>query len=340
MSPFHINVLPFKLLIAYIQIYFLGYWFKDGEWRSLKTGEILKWASFGEESTYSSCATIDTIFTRNEGRFKKDQCNTKTCPVCSFNDWPSAMKLRGICKKSNIDTFYYLMNNTMMLGPTRTKLIKSNDRWEIRNKQEEMLGVADSKGISLGTNPWSVFDCSQEEISLNLQAAVEEPGNFCCDDGACVDSSLVCDNRDHCKDGSDEERCDKIFLDEKYDKSIPPEVSDNDPLDPQFFSSDINTAIEILDVTDVDQGTKTFSVFIHLDMEWRDNNMQFAYLKDNFYDNDINDTMKARLWLPLYDFAFLETIETIFKRLVVKRESEPQMSADIDDLHPIGPYHF
>ena len=71
-------------------------------------------------------------------------------------------------------------------------------------------------------------------------------------------------------------------------------------------------------------------------MEWQDNNLQFAYLKEDHYDNDINDTMKDKLWLPLYEFAFLETIETIFKRLVVKRENEPHMSADIDDLHPIG----
>ena len=35
-------------------------------------------------------------------------------------------------------------------------------------------------------------------------------------------------------------------------------------------------------------------------------------------------------------FAFLETIETIFRRLVVKKENEPEMSADIDNLHPIG----
>ena len=46
--------------------------------------------------------------------------------------------------------------------------------------------------------------------------------------------------------------------------------------------------------------------------------------------------MRARLWLPLYDFAFLETIETIFRRLVVKKEGEPKMSADMDNLHPIG----
>ena len=215
--------------------------------------------------------------------------NISTCPVCYFENWPASLKLRGVCKNANADTFYYLMNQTSLLGPSRSKIVWTNQRWEMRNKKEEVIGISTKVGIPIGTNPWSVFACSQEKMSLNLQAGVEEPGHFCCDDGACIDSSLVCDSRDHCDDGSDEARCDKVFLEEKYDKSIPPEVSDNDPLDPQFYSSDINTAIEILDVTDVDQRTKTFSVFIQLDMEWRDNNIQFAYLKDNFYDNDINN---------------------------------------------------
>ena len=228
------------------------------------------------------------------------------------------------------------MNQTNLLGPSRSKIVWTNQRWEMRNKREELIGISNKDGIPIGINPWSVFDCSQEEISLNLQAAVEEPGNFCCDDGACVDSSLVCDNRDHCEDGSDEERCDKIFLDEKYDKSIPPEVSDNNPLHPKFYRSSINTKIEILDVTDVDQTTGTFSVFLHLEMEWRDNKLKFAFLKEDYYENDVNDTMKEKLWLPKYEFAFLENLEIIFKRIVIKRENEPQLSSDIDQLYSKG----
>ena len=59
-----------------------GYWFKEGAWRSVLTGEELGWASFGPESTYSSCATVDTVFSPGMGTFKKDHCQTRTCPVC------------------------------------------------------------------------------------------------------------------------------------------------------------------------------------------------------------------------------------------------------------------
>ena len=46
------------------------------------TGEELGWASFGPESTYSSCATVDTVFSPALGTFKRDHCQTRTCPVC------------------------------------------------------------------------------------------------------------------------------------------------------------------------------------------------------------------------------------------------------------------
>ena len=41
--------------------------------------------------------------------------------MCLVRDWPSELKLRGICTDLDLDSFYYLMNNTHMLGPSRTR---------------------------------------------------------------------------------------------------------------------------------------------------------------------------------------------------------------------------
>ena len=75
---------------------------------------------------------------------------------------------------------------------------------------------------------------------------------------------------------------------------------------------------------------------MHLEMDWRDNKLKFAFLKEDYYENDVNDTMKEKLWLPKYEFAFLENLEIIFKRIVIKRENEPQLSSDIDQLYSKG----
>ena len=58
-----------------------------------------------------------------------------------------------------------------------------------------------------------------------------------------------------CQDNSDERSCEKILFGDKYDKSRPPEKSNNDILAPEFYPPEVLTSIEILDVTDVNQAT-------------------------------------------------------------------------------------
>ena len=35
---------------------------------------------------------------------------------------------------------------------------------------------------------------------LLLHRTVPQPGHFCCGDGTCISSELVCDNNQHCED--------------------------------------------------------------------------------------------------------------------------------------------
>ena len=51
-----------------------------------------------------------------------------------------------------------------------------------------------------------------ESKQLHLHQAVDQPGNFCCDDGKCIPSQFVCDSRNHCDDNSDEIQCKMLFL--------------------------------------------------------------------------------------------------------------------------------
>ena len=51
----------------------------------------------------------------------------------------------------------------------------------------------------------------------------------------------------------------------------------------------------------------TFSLFTHIDLKWFDNNLQFVYLKQNSYENIINDTLVEKIWIPSYDFAFVDS---------------------------------
>ena len=61
--------------------------------------------------------------------------------------------------------------------------------------------------LPLGFHPWyfptsACTDPGEEEVAyrtLNLHPDVEQPGNFCCDDGTCISSALVCNDFPECQ---------------------------------------------------------------------------------------------------------------------------------------------
>ena len=63
-----------------------------------------------------------------------------------------------------------------------------------------------------GTHHWyfedvECTDPGQQWRSLNLHMDVKKPENFCCHDGTCISSELVCNKFADCEDKSDEHHC-------------------------------------------------------------------------------------------------------------------------------------
>ena len=81
---------------------------------------------------------------------------------------------------------------------------------------------------------------------------MEQPGHFCCDDGACVDSELVCNNFPDCEDRSDERDCELIiFPDYKYNKHHPPVQSKNGENQPLKLFANLSV-LDIFEINEVD----------------------------------------------------------------------------------------
>ena len=53
---------------------------------------------------------------------------------------------------------------------------------------------------------------------------VDRPGKYCCGDGVCLDSEIVCDGNRNCDDGSDENKCALIQTNPLYDVGRPPHM--------------------------------------------------------------------------------------------------------------------
>lgn len=82
-------------------------------------------------------------------------------------------------------------------------------------------------GCSVGTNVFLCWYCwppdpGRDTRSLNLHLAVSQPGSFCCDDGTCIPSELVCDGDSDCSDQTDERSCEMVQLPVPYSKQAPP----------------------------------------------------------------------------------------------------------------------
>ena len=84
---------------------------------------------------------------------------------------------------------------------------------------------------------------------LNFHKYVAQPGNYCCNDGACFTSELACDGIRHCQSGEDEVNCTMIDIPEYYDKMDPPE---------KVFAN-----ISIVDVMAIDEDDSSFDVYFH-----------------------------------------------------------------------------
>ena len=152
-------------------------------------------------------------------------------------------------------------------------------RWEIqelRNNQTVAL-MNQTSDYPLGLHPWyfpddSCHDPGSPLRSLLLQQAVEVPGKFCCDYGACIDSRLVCDQNQHCDDLSDEaeELCQTVERGQHYRTNKPPRTSSKQEgrwrsVNPSIL---VDVAIEYL--MDLNEEEASMTLLFNTRLAWKD----------------------------------------------------------------------
>ena len=169
---------------------------EEGHWVNVVTGNNIEWENWDDRHPYNytnyDCVEISAGY----DKFLSFHCSTTYCPICQIWDMKT-FQLRGVCLKSKVDKYFAMVSPTYFRGYIQSDLVFSatSQRWEIFEKNNETSVLAYLKPgdspFPLGLQPWyfegkSCHDPGQEFRSLNLHLYVEQPGQFCCEDGSCI----------------------------------------------------------------------------------------------------------------------------------------------------------
>ena len=289
---------------------FLGYTDTEmeGEFVHLYTGDLMPAYTWADNQPNNldgdqDCAVIDKTVDLYDM-----SCSFLSCPVCQVERL-QVFQMSGLFEDTAVDRYYLLLevNNQhfiilprelfdlfdqdrKFLGYMASSLFWSEQelRWEIVDLRNDQV-IAFKSGnreYPIGVHQWQFRNSSIR--NLNFHRAVEEPGTFCCSDGACFDSKedfkktknrfslknlnlifflkskplkLACDNVDHCDDGGDERKCQLVHVKEDYDRTSPPfgHVLEKEVKVPESIV--IRAEITIFEILHIDDSEATFSVF-------------------------------------------------------------------------------
>ena len=317
---------------------FVGYVRKQQKWVDINHLESMTWSNFSTNYPIEAPGWDCTI-SANGMSMVNEKCDGYAfCPICQYTSSSSIIfQLSGVCLDIGVDTLYVFVNSTYLHGYINTfmKYSEENKRWEIINKRNSrvLALLNDTSLFPLGKNKWFFLESiCQENLAeyryLNLHLEVEQPGHFCCDDGYCIKSELVCDNVPHCKSKEDEQNCNMLSL-AKEETDIPPfQVKENNDI----LKTEILASVTMIEVFDISEIESTFEVYFSLELKWKDIYMTYEFLKNDEDHNfiDINKT-----WTPKIEFFQMKKhFDFGTKVLVQKNEStKPILASEVDVLN-------
>ena len=269
---------------------------------------------------------------------KDIHCNDydSMCPICELPAM-NAYQLQGVCEQSSVDQFYVLQSAKSFLGFIQTKLVwaSADKRWEIVDliTSKKLAYNNDSVGVPLGTHPWYFNDMSncndngKSYKSLNFHVAVEQPGEYCCQDGGCIDSELVCDGNEDCQDKTDEDNCKMLTNDtgDRYNKESPPRLRIFDGLTLSFPKTKVKAQVEILKIVEVNEIESWFYLTFGLTLIWKDQFLNYTFLKDT---KERNPFVTDDIWFPKIKFWEEIQIKELNKLQFVKKTGIARMAKD------------
>ena len=331
-----------SLLLGGSYIY-TGFKRNNKEWISVVTGQTMSWETwtdkFPKERPDFDCIIQDL----STGNIQDSECHYHVCPICEMTTERKNFILQGVCLESSVDSMFLMESPTEFLGYIQTTLRYSRDmsRWEIvntTNTTEVLAFMRENDKASdfpIGVNSWYFIESNctapgEEFRYLNFHLDVKQPGHFCCDDGTCIDSQLVCNEFSDCDDGTDERNCTFLNVCNTLNNTeTPPTKLNNGIIQPIV----LNAAFDVFEIFEINEVEFSFDIHFILEIQWFNKYCSFEFLKINEYENYLFKTSREKIWIPNVEFSKIRKKiygDSDNDNVIVSRNGKPRLDSNLD----------
>ena len=271
--------------------FFIGYTDEkeEGSWVSIKDGTSMTLGNNWADGYPTNNPDFNQAVYR-DGKIFDGWERKSHCPICSISK-QTLFELDNICvDEENVDKFYLMVNSSYFLGLAGTRLYKNESirAWVIETTDEskEIASLAvpegeeDGEFIPTGIHTWSysMYECNGEDHEnwgrpMNLHLNIDRPGHFCCSDGTCIDSELLCDGNEDCSDDEHDYNDRIVMKNEKRGTEASQET-------------EVLVNVSIMDLLGVSLEKSTFTVFFWIKLEWKNSNLVYKFLHEDFRQNN------------------------------------------------------
>ena len=315
---------------------------REGKWTDAVTGKPMVWLNWAPENPSNYTNKDCAFFNKTNGAFFDGFCSDVSCPVCDLPPGDQGFMMRGVCLQVPVDSLYVMKSPREFLGYIQSKILFSprSRRWEIvevHDSNNVLAFMLQNKetDFPIGIHRWNFTenctDPGKEFRTLNLHANVDQPGHFCCGDGSCIKSKLVCNHFPECEDGTDEKNCTFLHIDGYGNDSERPPI---EFVKGEIKLLDLLATFNILEVFEVNEVESTFDIYFILEIKWNDKDLNFEFLKDEEHQNFLTKDAKSKIWIPRIEFANTRKVIMASKdhEIFVQRKGSPVMDSDLDSL--------
>ena len=220
----------------------------------------------------------------------------------------SYLESSGLCGQTGFDLEY-----TMIMGENGyveyVGLMNSVIKYDLQEKSWIIKSLphpntfARSKAkftsLFIGRHTWLVSNndkCQAGEVEMSVKLSTCVEGQFTCGDGVFIDIDERCDRAKHCTDWSDELGCNTVQIPPGYlQECVPIKLGKNSTT---IIKVKTVVSFAIKDVTNIFEKEGAIGFRFTLQMEWKDNRVEFLNLREESKMNLLSKSEMLNIWVP------------------------------------------